>query len=85
MNKENKIYPYYEYGNNGNISYFEDSTGFWYKKEYDKNGNRTYYKDSDGYWITYEFDKNNNEIYYENSNGCIIMGNWNDGIKVRIR
>ena len=64
MNKQNKIYPYYEYGNNGNISYFEDSNGYWYKKEYDDR------------------DK---LIYFEHSRGFIIMGNLNNGIRVRIR
>jgi len=34
---------------NGNVTYREDSDGFWVKREYDANGNKTYYEDSDGY------------------------------------
>jgi len=32
----------------GDGTYYEDSEGFWHKREYDDNGNRTYYEDSDG-------------------------------------
>ena len=33
---------------NGNLIYYEDSTGFWVKYEYDSKGNEIYYEDSDG-------------------------------------
>ena len=34
---------------NGNKTYFEDSDGYWWKREYDANGNETYYENSKGY------------------------------------
>ena len=33
---------------NGNRIYYENSTGYWTKREYDSNSNRIYYEDSDG-------------------------------------
>jgi len=33
---------------NGNNTYYENSDGFWSKREYDSNGNKTYYENSDG-------------------------------------
>lgn len=33
---------------NGNQTYYEDSNGFWGKREYDAKGNQTYYEDSEG-------------------------------------
>ncbi len=33
---------------NGNETYYEDSSGFWYRCEFDKKGNETYFEDSDG-------------------------------------
>jgi len=55
---------------NGNRTYFEGSSGFWYKREYDSDGNETYYENSDGFWYKYEYHTNGNETYYEEySNG----------------
>ena len=34
---------------NGNKTYYEDSNGYWERREYDANGNKTYYVNSDGY------------------------------------
>jgi len=53
---------------NGHEVYYENSDGFWSKREYDTNDNRIYYEDSDGNWYKKEFDPNNNEVYYETSN-----------------
>ena len=36
---------------NGNQIYFEDSNGFWTKREYDSKGNEIYFEDSGGYII----------------------------------
>jgi len=52
----------------GNRTY-EDSNGFWSKKEYDAKGYRTYYEDSDGYWYKREYDAQGNETYFGNSDG----------------
>jgi hypothetical protein len=55
--------------------YYEDSNGYWDKKEYDDNGNVIYLEDSNGYWDKREYDENNNLIYLEYSNG-----KWNKWI-----
>ena len=54
---------------NNNLTYYEDSEGFWWKYEYDTNGNKTYYENSNGFWRKYEHDANGNETYYEDSEG----------------
>ena len=54
---------------NGNTTYFEDSDGYWSKREYDANGNHTYFEDSDGKWSKREYDADGNETYYEHSDG----------------
>jgi len=60
----------YLYDSNGNLIYYEESNGYWHKREYDTNGKETYYENSNGYWSKYEYDINGNQIYYESSNGC---------------
>ena len=59
------------YDTNGNVTYTENSNGYWSKREYDNNGNEIYFEDSTGYWEKYEYDVNGNEIYYEDSTGVI--------------
>ena len=54
---------------NGNETYYENSNGFWNKRERDAKGNETYYEDSNVFWCKYEYDANGNETYYEDSNG----------------
>jgi YD repeat-containing protein len=56
------------YDENDNRVYWENSNGYWAKREYDENGNEIYYENSDGYWVKKEYDENGNEIYFENSN-----------------
>ena len=53
----------------GNETYYEDSDGYWWRREYDEKGNLTYYEDSSGYWWRREYDEQGNETYYEDSNG----------------
>jgi len=48
------------YDVNGNMTYFENSSGSWIKREYDTNGNVTYYEDSTGFWVKHEYDTNSN-------------------------
>ena len=38
----------FEIYQDGNVIYFEDSDGYWEKREYDKNGNEVYYESSNG-------------------------------------
>jgi len=37
------------YDSNGNLIYYETSSGYWTKSEYDSNGNQIYYETSNGY------------------------------------
>ena len=53
----------------GNLTYYEDCTGYWRKSEYDSNGNETYYENSKGYWYKSKYDSNRNLTYHENRNG----------------
>jgi YD repeat-containing protein len=57
---------------NGNLIYYEDSTGFWTKREYDSKDNLIYWEDSTGFWVKWEHDSEGNQTYYENSYGRII-------------
>jgi hypothetical protein len=67
-----KEFPFEINDSNGNCIYFEDSDGYWAKREYNSNSNQIHYENSDGYWSKSEYDSDNKEIYYENSNGKII-------------
>jgi hypothetical protein len=59
----------YVYNNRGDIIYYENNNGFWYKKEYDDQGNQIYFEDADGDWYKKEYDDQGNKLYYENSDG----------------
>jgi hypothetical protein len=67
-----KDFPFVIKDKNGNEIYFENSSGYWRKREYDDQGNRIYYENSDGVWRKREYDDQGNVIYSENSNGKII-------------
>ena len=67
-----KDFPFVIKDKNGNLIYYEDSNGYWWKMEYDSNGNEIYFENSYGYWWKREYDSNGNEIYYEDSDGDII-------------
>ncbi|MBC8147049.1 MAG: hypothetical protein H8E98_03590 [Bacteroidetes bacterium] len=41
-------FPIYLYDKNGNQIYFENSDGYWEKREYDSNGNKIYFENSNG-------------------------------------
>ena len=60
------------YDENGRVIYYEDSEGYWLKREFDENGNILYYENSDGTWVKREYDNRGKIIYSENSNGEII-------------
>jgi YD repeat-containing protein len=64
-----KDFPFKIKNENGNVIYFENSNGYWIKREYDLNGNVIYFENSKGYWEKREYDSNGKEIYYENSSG----------------
>ena len=62
---------HYVYDTDGNLIYYENSDGYWVKREYNAQGNQIYYENSNGYWSKSEYDANGNVIYYENSDGEI--------------
>ena len=64
-----KEFPFFIKDNRGKEIYYENSDGYWWKKEYDSNNNRIYYEDSYGLWCKKEYDSAGNEIYCEDSNG----------------
>jgi len=41
-----------------NTLYYEDSYGYWVKREYDSKGNQIYWENSSGYFERYEYDSN---------------------------
>ena len=41
-------FPFEIKNSNDNIIYYENSHGYWYKREYDSKGNHIYYEDSNG-------------------------------------
>ena len=57
---------------NGRLIYWEDSGGFWVKREYDSQGNQIYFENSGGFWAKRESDSKGKCIYYEYSAGGII-------------
>ena len=67
-----KDFPFIIRDKDGNKIYWEDSIGYWVKKEYNSNGNEIYSENSTGYWEIREYDSNGNLIYWENSNGFWI-------------
>jgi glucan-binding YG repeat protein len=66
-----KEFPFIIKDKNGNQIYYENSDGFWVKREYNSNGNQIYFENSEGYWAKIKFDLNGNKIYYENSKGKV--------------
>jgi hypothetical protein len=43
-----KEFPFEIRDKNGKLIYWEDSDGYWSKREYDSNGNEIYYESSTG-------------------------------------
>jgi hypothetical protein len=62
-------FPFEIKDSKGNQIYFEDSNGFWERREYDASGNLTHYEDFFGFWAKKEFDANGDWTYFEDSNG----------------
>ena len=62
-------FPFEIYDAKGNRTYWENSNGYWERREYDAKGNLTYRESSDGYWWRAEYDAKDNRTYWENNNG----------------
>lgn len=67
-----KEFPFIIRNSKGQEVYWENSDGFWVKREYDSNGNEIYFEKSNGFWAKSEYDSNGKEIYWENSDREII-------------
>lgn len=67
-----KSFPFSIEDSNGKEIYWENSDGYWEKREYNSNGYWFYYENSDGYWEKSEYDSDGNRIYLEDSNGTVI-------------
>ena len=52
---------------NGYQTYYEDSDGYWRRRERDAKCRSTYHKNSDDYWQMWERDANGDVTYYEDS------------------
>ena len=63
-----KTFPF-EIAVDGKRVYFENSDGFWVRREY-QDGKLVYYENSYGYWEKRRH-KDGNQTYYENSDGYI--------------
>lgn len=63
-----KKFPYKEYDDRGNLTYYE-SDGFWIKQNFDEKNNQIYYKSSSGNWYKKKYDDKGNQIYYESKYG----------------
>tara|TARA_R110000868_G_scaffold281159_3_gene541530 strand:- start:1846 stop:2229 length:384 start_codon:yes stop_codon:yes gene_type:complete len=64
-----KNFPFEINDKNGNQIYYENSKGYWCKREHDANGNEIYCESSDGLWWKRERDESGNLIRYEDSDG----------------
>ena len=49
-----KEFPFEIKDSNGNRIYFENSEGYWHKREYDSKGNCIYWEDSNGTITIYD-------------------------------
>ena len=66
-----KEFPFEIRDNDGNLIYYEESNGYWSKREYNSNGKVIYHENSYGSWQKWGYDSSENVIYYENSDGVI--------------
>jgi hypothetical protein len=69
FNQEVRVSNNRIYDSNSNEIYYENSNGYWFKKEFDSNNNEIYVELPDGFWEKKEYDSNNNRIYVEDSDG----------------
>ena len=54
---------------NGQMLYFENSYGNWYRYEHNKNGGVSYRENQDGNWYRKEYDDRGYVIYIEDNTG----------------
>jgi hypothetical protein len=59
-----KDFPFIIKDKNGNVIYYENSNGFWIKREYNSDGDVIYYENSNVFWIKTEYNSDGDVIYY---------------------
>jgi hypothetical protein len=64
-------FPYIEYDDDGNRTYFEIECGFWVKSTYNDSGLMNYLELPHGYWARFEYDEAGNCTYRQHS-----LGSW---------
>ena len=64
-------FPFTIEDKDGKEIYYENSDGYWVKRERDSNGNEIRFEDSIGTWSKREYAAHGREIYYETSDGYI--------------
>jgi hypothetical protein len=62
-------FPFIIKNKNGNEIYYEDSTGYWRKREYDVHGETIRLENSTGFWCKKEYDAHCNRIRLGDSDG----------------
>lgn len=65
-------FPFIIRNSKGQKIYWEDSDGYWIKREYDSNGNQIYFESSSGSWEKREYDSDGNRICSWDSTGKIL-------------
>lgn len=50
----------------GNLIFYQNSNGWWWRKEFDDRGNCLYHADASGWWVRNTYNENNEKIGYEN-------------------
>ena len=64
-----KEFPFQIKDSKGNLIYWEQSDGYWVKREYDSKGKQIYWENSTGYWVKSEYDPKGKQIYFEDCDG----------------
>ena len=76
-----KEFPFEIKDSNGKEIYWEDSNGYWSKREFDSKGNRIYFENSYGFWEKREYDSKGNKIYFEDSDGYWVKREYDSNGK----
>ena len=64
-----KEFPFTIKNSKGKEIYYEDSDGYWVKREYNSKGNEIYLEKSTGYWVKREYNSEGNRTRFETSTG----------------
>jgi len=71
-------FPFIIKNEQGKEIYFENSKGYWSKREYNEQGEVIYYENFDGYWSKREYNEQGKQIYFENFDGYWSKKEYNE-------